>query len=321
MLPRQRALLVVLLVAFVTSPRLVARDPPSGAGVGQGGDAAEEARLLAGAIDIHVHSYPDNRPRSLDALDAARHAKAHGMRAIVLKNHDDPTAAVAAIVQTVVPGIEVFGGIALNRSVGGINPAAVEHMVSLPGGRGRVVWMPTFDSENGVRRGGENRPYVSVVRNGELLPEVREVIALTAKHDLVLATGHSSPAEALLLLQEGRRAGVKHMVVTHAMFTPVFMTVPQMKEAASLGAYIEFAGGNPGGNGGAERMKSFADAIRAIGVESCILSTDLGQANNPLPADGFGALLMALRRLGLTAQELDRMAKQNPATLLGLDPP
>ncbi len=193
--------------------------------------------------------------------------------------------------------------------------------MSLPGGRGRVVWMPTFDSENGVRRAGENRPYVSVVRNGELLPEVREVIALTAKHDLVLATGHSSPAEALLLLQEGRRAGVKHMVVTHAMFTPVFMTVPQMKEAASLGAYIEFAGGNPGGNGGAERMKSFADAIRAIGVESCILSTDLGQANNPLPADGFGALLMALRRLGLTAQELDRMAKQNPATLLGLDPP
>ena len=86
MLPRQHALLVVLLVAFVTSPRLVARDPPSVPGVGQDRDAAEEARLLAGAIDIHVHSYPDSRPRSLDALDAARQAKAHGMRAIVLKN-------------------------------------------------------------------------------------------------------------------------------------------------------------------------------------------------------------------------------------------
>lgn len=107
--------------------------------------------------------------------------------------------------QTVVPGIEVFGGIALNRSVGGINPAAVEHMVSVAGGRGRVVWRPTFDSENGVRRAGENRPFVSVARNGELLPEVREVIALIATHDLVLATGHSSPAEALLLLREGRR--------------------------------------------------------------------------------------------------------------------
>ena len=309
MLQRQRAMLVMLLMVVVTA-----------AGAGQGSDAAEEARLLAGAIDIHVHSNPDNRPRSLDALDAARQAKAHGMRAIVLKNHDDPTAGLASIVQTAVPGIEVFGGIALNRSVGGINPAAVEHMAGLASGRGRVVWMPTFDSENGVRRAGENRPFVAVARGGELLPEVRDVIALIAKHDLVLATGHSSPAEALLLLREGRRAGVKHMVVTHAIFTPVFMTVPQMKEAASLGAFLEFAGGSPGGNGGQERMKSFADAIHAIGVESCILSTDLGQAGNPLPADGFGALLMALRRLGLSAQELDRMAKQNPASLLGLAP-
>ena len=309
--------LVMLLVVIVTFSATILVTTAS---AGQGGDAAEEARLLAGAIDIHVHSHPDNRPRSLDALDAARQAKAHGMRAIVLKNHDDPTAGLASIVQTAVPGIEVFGGIALNRSVGGINPAAVDHMVSVAGGRGRVVWMPTFDSENGVRRAGENRPFVAVARGGELLPEVREVIALIAKHDLVLATGHSSPAEALLLLREGRRAGVKHMVVTHAMFTPVFMTVPQMKEAAALGAYLEFAGGSPGGNGGAERMKSFADAIHAIGVEWCILSTDLGQANNPLPADGFGALLMALRRLGFSAQELDRMAKQNPATLLGLGP-
>jgi hypothetical protein len=309
LLQRQHTILVMLLVVLVTA-----------AGAGQGSDAVEEARLLAGAIDIHVHSYPDNRPRSLDALDAARQAKAHGMRAIVLKNHDDPTAGLASIVQTAVPGIDVFGGIALNRSVGGINPAAIEHMVSLAGGRGRVVWMPTFDSENGVRLARESRPFVPVARGGELLPEVRDVIALIAKHDLVLATGHSSPAEALLLLREGRRAGVKHMVVTHAMFTPVLMTVPQMKEAASLGAFLEFAGGNPGGNGGAERMKSFADAIRAIGIERCILSTDLGQANNPFPADGFGALLLALRRLGFSAEELDRLAKQNPASLLGLGP-
>ena len=102
MLQRQHAVLVMLLMVLVTV--LV-----KSAGAGQGGDAAEEARLLAGAIDIHVHSNPDSRPRSLDALDAARQAKAHGMRAIVLKNHDDPTAGLASIVQTAVPGIEVFG--------------------------------------------------------------------------------------------------------------------------------------------------------------------------------------------------------------------
>lgn len=276
-------------------------------------------RLLAGAIDIHVHSHPDDRPRALDAIEAARSAKARGMRAIVLKNHYDSTVGLAAVVQSIVPGIEVLGGIALNRTLGGINPAAVEHVTKVAGGRGRIVWMPTFDSENGVRLNRENRPFVPVSRDGALLPEVREVIALIARSDLALATGHSTPAEGLMQLREGRRLGLRRMVVTHAMFTPVLMDVGQMKEAAALGAFIEFAGGNPLNGGGQQRMAQFAEAIRAVGVESCILSTDLGQANNPLPVDGFGALLVAMRKQGLTEVQVERMAKRNPATLLGLE--
>jgi hypothetical protein len=169
-----------------------------------------------------------------------------------------------------------------------------------------------------VRTGNENRPFVSVSRNGELLPEVKQVIGLIAKNGLVLATGHSSPAEGLMLVREGRRQGAQHMVVTHATFTPVFMNVDQMKEAARDGAFIEFAGGSVGGAGGAARMDSFADAIRKVGPEFCILSTDLGQRGNPQPPDGFGALLLAMRARGFTELEVERMAKQNPAKLLGL---
>ena len=243
---------------------------------------ADERRLLAGAIDIHVHSTPDDRPRSIDAIEVARLAQARGMRAIVLKNHYDSTAPLAWIVSKIVPGVQVFGGVALNRPVGGINPAAVEHMVRVSGGLGRVVWMPTFDSENGVRLAKENRPFVSVMRDGALLPEVKEVIGLIAMHDLVLATGHSTPEEALAMLLEARARNVQHMVVTHAMFTPVLMNVEQMKQAASLGAFLEFAGGRPSGPDAAARLARFAEAIRAIGVDRVILSTDLGQPNNPL---------------------------------------
>ena len=178
--------------------------------------------------------------------------------------------------------------------------------------------MPTYDAENHIRTGNENRPFVSVARNGELLPEVKQVIGLIAKNGLVLATGHSSPAEGLMLIREGRKQGVQHMVVTHATFTPVFMTVPQMQEAAREGAFIEFAGGAVNGTANAARMDSFADAIRKVGTEFCILSTDLGQRGNPLPPDGFGAFLLALRARGFTEQEIDRMAKVNPARLLGL---
>lgn len=276
------------------------------------------ATSLADAVDIHVHSLPDDRPRSLDGVEAARQANARGMRAIVLKNHYESTAGLAYLVRTLVPGIEVFGGIDLNLTVGGVNPAAVEHMTRVTGGFGRVVWMPTFDAENQVRFSEESRPFVSVSRGGELLPAVGEVIALIAEHDLVLATGHSSAEEVLMLLREGRRQGVQHMVVTHAMNAPIRMSVPQMQEAARLGAFIEFVGSSPVAADASARYDRFAEAIRAIGPEFCILSTDLGQVGNPLPVDGFAGFLDALLARGFSAQAIDRMARENPARLLGL---
>jgi hypothetical protein len=278
----------------------------------------DAARLLTGTIDIHVHSDPDDRPRSIDAIDVAKLAHARGMRAIVLKNHYDPTSGLAYIVRKEVPGIEIFGGIDLNLTVGGMNPAAVEHMTKMSGGWGRLVWMSTFDAENQVRYSKENRPFVSVTRNGELLPVVKEVIALIAKHNLVLATGHVSSEEGLKLVAEGRRQGVQHMVVTHAMNAPILMTIPQMQEAARSGAFIEFCGGSVTEAGAGARLDSFADAIRKIGVPSSILSSDLGQRGNALPPDGYGAFLVAMRQRGFSESELARMSKENPARLLGL---
>src|SRR5882672_10005096 len=151
--------------------------------------ASLPAQSLSGVVDIHVHSDPDSVPRSIDAIDAARLAHTRGMRALVLKNHYESTASLAYLVRKEVPGIELYGGIALNRTVGGVNPAAVERMTLVKGGWGRVVWMPTFDAENQVRFSKENRPFVSVSKNGSLLPEVKQVIGLAAKYHLLLATG------------------------------------------------------------------------------------------------------------------------------------
>jgi hypothetical protein len=275
-------------------------------------------RLLTGTIDIHVHSDPDDRPRSIDAIDVAKLAKARGMRAIVLKNHYDPTSGLAYVVRKEVPGIEVFGGIDLNLTVGGMNPAAVEHMARMNGGWGRFVWMSTFDAENQVKYSKENRPFVRVSSKGELLPEVKEVIGVIAKHNLVLATGHVSAEEGLMLLREGRRQNAQHMVVTHAMNDPILMEIPQMQEAARLGAYIEFCGGSVTGPDAAARLDRYADAIRKIGPASVVLSSDLGQKGNALPPDGFAVFLLALRSRGFTEAELSRMSKENPAKLLGL---
>src|SRR5439155_4635583 len=175
------------------------------------------AQSLNGVVDIHVHSDPDSVPRSIDAIDIAKLAKSRGIRGLVLKNHYEPTASLAYLVRKEVPGIELFGGIALNRTVGGVNPAAVERMPLVKGGWGRVVWMPTFDAENQVRFSKENRPFVSVSKGGSLLPAVREVLALIARHKLTLATGHSTPQENLLLIRAARDLGIDRIVVTHAM--------------------------------------------------------------------------------------------------------
>jgi hypothetical protein len=304
---------LVLLVLTVSGLR---RAPLGGAG--QRGGAVDAARLLVGTIDIHVHSDPENVPRSIDGIDVAKLARSKGMRGIVLKNHYDPTAGLAFLARKEAPGLEVFGGVDLNLTVGGMNPAAVEHMTQVAGGWGRVVWMSTFDAENQVRYSKEDRPFVSVARNGALLPETKAVISVIGKHGLVLATGHVSAQEALLLLREGRQQGVAHMVVTHAMNPPVLMDVPQMQEAAKQGALIEFVGGSLTAADAAARIDRFADAIRKIGPQFCILSSDLGQKANALPPDGFAAFLLALRAKGCTEQELDRMSKQNPARLLGL---
>ena len=281
---------------------------------------ALSAQTLSGVVDIHAHADPDSnvRPRSIDALDLAKLAQARGMRAVVFKNHHEPTTSLAYLVRKAVPGIEVFGGIVLNRPVGGVNPVAVERMTTMKGGWGRVVWMPTNDAENQVRFEKANRAFVPVASNGQLRPEVKEVLALIAKHKLTLATGHSAPEESLLIIREARRLGIEQIVVTHAMSLSVNMSVPQMQEAAKLGAYVEFAYNVLIGSDPAHTIPEYAAAIRAVGPDHSILSSDLGQAGNPLHPDGLAAFFKALREQGFTEADLDRMAKKNPAALLGL---
>jgi hypothetical protein len=271
-----------------------------------------QAQTLNGAIDMHAHSYPDGVARSIDAIDLAKLAKSRGMRAIVLKNHYEPTTSLACIVRKEVPGIQVFGGISLDLTVGGVNPAAVDWMTKVTGGCGKVVWLPTYDSEN--QAGPSGRPFAPVVRAGAVTPEVSQVIAIAARNNLVLETGHSSPSEALIIIREAKRQGVRNVMVTHAMSSSVNMSIAEMQAAAKLGAYLELSWVRPG----TDAAQAYVKAIRAVGPQFIVLSSDLGQANNPLHPDGLLAMYQYLASQGISIADIDRMAKVNPATLLGL---
>jgi len=274
-----------------------------------------QAQTLEGVIDMHAHSDPDGTPRSIDAIDLARLAKSRGMRAIVLKNHYEPTASLAWIVRREVPGIEVFGGISLDLTVGGVNPAAVEWMTKVKGGYGRVIWLPTFDSEAQVELTHQKRPFARVTKDGKVVPEVLQVMSIAAKNNLVLETGHSSPAETLLLIPEAKRLGVKHIMVTHALTNPGGpLSIAEIEKAAKMGAYIELVYTSLTD----ATVQKYLDAIRAAGAASVVISSDLGQPSNPLHPDGLLALYKALMAHGISEAEIVQMSQTNPAKLLDL---
>ena len=271
---------------------------------------------LEGMIDLHVHAAPDSDARSVNAIETAQVARRHGMRALLFKNHYTHTASLAYLVSQVVRDIEVYGGITLNRAVGGINPLAVEYMADTTGGLGRVVWMPTRDSEYGHLTNSENPAHVAISRDGELLPVVLEVLDLIAQRDLALATGHSSPEESMLLIRAARARGIERIIVTHPFSPSVAMTAETQREASRLGALLEYPISLA--LGGDERFDQFVAQLREVGPENVALSTDLGQPGNPVHADGLNVIVGRLMEAGITQTEIDVMTMRNPARFLGL---
>ena len=306
--------LVIVFTAVLVGSGLLAR-PFGIAGLAQSSQqAAVGARLLRGAVDLHYHVDP-----GYSDMGHLRAARAAGIRALVLKNHYEPTSALVLLLRPEFPGLELYGGFVLNRSNGGNNVAGVEYMTSIGGQPkpGRVVWLPAGDTEKEAKESkNPTRPFVAVSRNGELLPAVKEIISIIAKNNLVLASGHVVPEDALLAFREAKAAGVKLLIATHAADLAGKMTVEQMREAAKLGAYIEFDYRNTLDGGR-------TDMIRQVGPEHCFLSEFWTKNQVPKEyagAAGIGAFAAEMKKRGFTDRELDMMFRDNPARAIGLPP-
>jgi len=179
---------------------------------------------IRGLIDFHTHAAPDVFGRSVDDDELASLAAARQMEAVVFKSHVTLTADRAWLARKHVPGVKVFGGVTLNLAVGGLNPQAVEWMWRMQGGYGRVVWFPTFDADNHVRRAGTAPAGLRVVDDrGEILPAVRDILKICAVQRLVVHTGHASAEQALALIAAAREEGCERIVVTLAQFDVVGM--------------------------------------------------------------------------------------------------
>lgn len=283
--------------------------------------------MLRGVIDFHIHTGPDIYPRLLNDIEVARQAKRAGMRAILIKSHATITGDRAQIAQTLT-SFPVYGGLALNWHVGGLNKYAVECAAKLGASQ---VWMPTTHACNYLKyvdhvpMFAKSMPKdikgISIFKeDGSLVPEVGPILEIIAKNGLILATGHLSPEEGLALIPEARKAGVEKIVITHPVASFVNYSVDQMRQALSRGAtYLEHVFNdctpqvaNP------LPPSALGDAIKAIGPEYCIMSTDSGQVVNPPPVKVMAWYIKEMLQYGFSPKAIRTMTIVNPGRILGL---
>jgi len=283
--------------------------------------------LLEGAIDIHIHSAPDVYPRLLNDIELALQAKEMGMRAILIKNHFFETASRAQLA-TAAADFPVFGGLALNLSVGGLNPHAAR--IALKMGA-KTIWMPTLHAREFVANkshvanlAGEIGSDLSGVyilnEEGSLKEEVYPIFDLIIESNSSLATGHLSKAEAKVLVREAAEYGVKKIIITHPMASFVNYSVEEMKEILDAGAtFLEHVFNDTTRQVGHPiSRETLFNGIKAVGVDHCIMSTDAGQWLNPAPAHQMGIYIGDMLNFGFSAKEIRRMVSENPADMLGI---
>lgn len=299
-------------------------------------DRARE--LLRGAYDTHMHISPDVVERITDDISLAQKFKELGMAGFVLKSHYGSTAERASVVRAAVPGVDVLGAIALNRAVGGINPLAVE-IAAREGAR--TVWLPTVDSVNeshereGGGREGQSKvpvwvklqlelreqgieiPTVPVVDGGGVvLPEVREVLGMIARHGMLLATGHLGRDEIFAVVDAALEEGVADIVITHPEFPSQNLAVEDQITLAERGALLERCFTTP--HTGKVTWDRWLSNIRDAGPESSVLSTDLGQVFNPAVEDGMALMIDRLLSAGFQEEEVYVMAVVNTRLVAGV---
>ena len=269
--------------------------------------------ILRGAYDLHVHAAPDgSQERRMDALEVARCAYEAEMGGFVLKSHEYNTTPLTYALNQMYPGLQVFGAITLNRSVGGVNPDAVQVAAHLGA---QVVWMPTRDADFRLRRQGGAGIRVAD-DDGELSEGVSETLEIIAANDMTLASGHVSSSEAIALFTAAKARGVQRMIATHLGGAA---TVEEQRRMVELGAYPEYTFLSCMPSSARRTPKQLVATIRSLGVDNCIVTTGFGQWQNPPPAEGMRMAIAALLDAGMTSDEVTTLVKVNPAHLLGVD--
>ena len=270
---------------------------------------------LEGVVDLHIHTSPDVRPRLMDDIQMARAAAEIGMKAILLKSHHTLTADRASIAEKQVKELRVFGSLALNHAVGGLNPAAVENALAFGA---REIWMPTLTAQNHLRYSNVSGQGISILDdNNKMKPVVFEILELIAAADVILGTGHLSVEEIIQLVKAAHQMKVRKILITHPELPIVDMPLSIQQKLSNEHVFFErcFLAHVVYGIA----LETMIEAIKMTGVESNVMATELGQINTPSPLDGMRIYIEGVLENGLSFKDIKQMTDVTPSHLLGIN--
>jgi hypothetical protein len=279
--------------------------------------------VIRGSVDIHVNSGPCFLPRVGNAYDMATVALAAGVYGWVFLSHHESTVGRAAVVQAALPELRCAGGVVLNDYVGGINPAAVRGAF-LSGGR--FVSFPTLHAENHTKVVGKGRAGVGpgdpsagdgirvIGARGELVPAARECIDIARQYQGFVHTGHVSNAEIEAIVDYCVAQKVP-VVVTHPYFI-VLGTEEFFAKMARKGAWIEVCGAVVMPVHPVATLDQMASLIRNCTPERCLLASDGGSVQLPIPHEIVRSFGWNLVKHGIAEEAVRLIAAENPRRLL-----
>ncbi len=291
-----------------------------------------DLELLQGACDIHIHSSPDVFARLYDHIDVARQARDAGMRAVLMKCHHQGTADRMPLVARFVNGIDVFGSLNLNYPVGGLNPWAVETAIRYGA---KKIFMPTVDARHHVEITGEVGGYrgiamadgkkpsplyenykpISVLDNdGSILPEVQTILELIAEANIILSCGHLSAEEIRPLVRLAKEKGIRKIVADHPFWSKLPFQIHE--ELAAEGVWLNYTFMEISPRWWTLSVSDLAGAIRTIGAERIVMSSDVGQLHNPPPVEALRLFIEIMLEEGIPPADISKMIKTNPGMLL-----
>ena len=283
------------------------------------------ASLLEGSVDMHIHVPPENGvTRRFDVIQTTQEASKYGMRGVVLKNHNAPTTIATYAINRMLPegSTEAFGSIVIEyNTTAGLNEYTAQCVEGQAKMGCKMVWFPTFDSWwhrnfNALKGTGIHL----LDENGKLHPACVEVLEVAKEYDMCVGSGHIAYDECAALFEEAQRMGITKLVATHPMSetSRIPYNMEQMRHLIDCGAVIEHCWRNC-----LPQLKSFdphryVDAVRELGAENSLLSTDFCQVTDPSPAEGLRTFIGVMLQFGCTPEEITWMVKTNPYRLLGI---